>query len=358
MIDLTDVSISVIRKGQASTGAYAACASFSQYNYSWLRDGTWIATAMDAAGQPDSAEAFYRWVARTLLSHEAKIERLLAKVAANEPLQETDYLPTRFTMDGAIGSDDWTEFQLDGYGTWLWGAARFCAEKPVLWAELRPAVALTIRYLAALWSAPNYDCWEEFRTQVHTSTLAAIFAGLAAVRALDAALVPDGLPERIQHFIFEHCIAPEGHFAKFIGNNAVDASLLWLGVPYGVVPLDDPRFAATLAKIERDIVRPGGGVYRYGADTYFGGGEWLLLAAWLGWTYAELGRIDDARRMKAWVESQAHADGHMPEQVADYALDPAYIQPWIDKWGTSACPLLWSHAMWLILDIRLRAASA
>ena len=357
MTNLTEASIEIIRAGQSSSGGYAACASFSQYGYSWLRDGTWIAYAMAAAGETSSAEAFHRWAARTLLSHEGKVERLLAKLERGERLEEADYLPTRFTLDGAIGSDDWTEFQLDGYGTWLWGAVQFCAGKPELWAALRPAIALTVRYLAALWQSPNYDCWEEHRTQIHTATLAAIYGGLTAVRSVDAALVPDGLPERIRAFTFEKCVAPEGHFVKFIGNPEVDASLLWVALPYRVVEISDPRFVATLAKIERDIHRPGGGVYRFRADTYFGGGEWLLLTAWLGWVYAELGRIDEARALKAWVEAQALPNGQMPEQVDTHALDRTHIAPWIAKWGTSACPLLWSHAMWLILDLRLKTVS-
>ena len=78
MTNLTEASIEIIRAGQSSSGGYAACASFSQYGYSWLRDGTWIAYAMAAAGETSSAEAFHRWAARTLLSHEGKVERLLA----------------------------------------------------------------------------------------------------------------------------------------------------------------------------------------------------------------------------------------------------------------------------------------
>lgn len=353
-MNLIERSIEIIRAGQSPSGAYIACASFSQYGYSWLRDGTWIAHAMATAGQPDSAEAFYRWAARTLLSHGDKIESLLAKLERGEIPAEVDYLPTRFTVDGAIGRDDWTEFQLDGYGAWLWGAAQFCTARPALWKALRPAVALTVRYLAALWRSPNYDCWEEHREQIHTATLAAIYGGLTAVGEVDAAIVPGGLPEEIRAYIFENCIAPDGHFMKFVGNPEVDASLLWVAVPYGVVSVSDARFQATLAKIERDIVRPDGGVYRYKDDTYFGGGEWLLLAAWLGWVYAELGRVDDARRMKTWVEAQALLGGEMPEQVGVNTLDNTFLQPWIDRWGESACPLLWSHAMWLILDERLK----
>lgn len=353
-MNLTQHSIDVIRSGQAPSGAYAACAGFSQYGYSWLRDGTWIASAMDAVGEHDSAAEFHRWTARTLLAHQPRVERVLEILGRGETPSDAELLPTRFTMDGAIGSDDWTEFQLDGYGTWLWGAVQHCTYDSALWDALRPAAALAVRYLAALWRSANFDCWEEHRQHVHTATLAALYGGLNALRALDSALVPAGLPEEIRAFVLETCVAAEGYFVKYVGSREVDASLLWVAVPYDMVSVMDPRYTATIAKIERDIVRPGGGVYRYLADTYYGGGEWLLLAAWLGWAYCELGRVEDARRMKAWVEAQALPNGDLPEQVCANALDPSYIQPWTDRWGESACPLLWSHAMWLILDARLK----
>ncbi|MBL8162238.1 MAG: hypothetical protein JNJ61_09660 [Anaerolineae bacterium] len=141
---------------------------------------------------------------------------------------------------------------------------------------------------------------------------------------------------------------------KYLGNDAVDASLLWLAVPYGLVTVDDPRFQATLAKIERDIHRPGGGVYRYAADTYFGGGEWLLLTLWLAWVYCEMGQASRARDLVTWVEAQANPAGEMPEQVAGHLLAPDYYDYWVQRWGTSASPLLWSHGMYLLLKALLK----
>lgn len=38
-----------------------------------------------------------------------------------------------------------------------------------------------------------------------------------------------------------------------------------------------------------------GGVHRFPEDTYYGGGEWLLLSCWLGWYNASVGRGDDAK---------------------------------------------------------------
>jgi GH15 family glucan-1,4-alpha-glucosidase len=140
---------------------------------------------------------------------------------------------------------------------------------------------------------------------------------------------------------------------KFLGNDAVDANLLWLAMPYNLVDVDDKRFAKTLAKIKRDIQYPGGGVYRYAADTYYGGGEWILLSAWLGWVYIELGQLDKARVLLNWIEVQAKANGELPEQVSEHLLDSSYHAEWEERWGRAACPLLWSHAMYLILESKL-----
>jgi GH15 family glucan-1,4-alpha-glucosidase len=344
-------SLSIIRAGQHASGAYVASPTFSQYGYSWLRDGTWIAYGMDCAGQHASASAFYTWVGRTLAGQRDHLERLLYKLERYETPSDADYLPTRFTLDGKINQDDWWNFQLDGYGTWLWGLAAHVdmTGDRALWADLEPAITLTVRYLTPLWQSPNYDCWEENREQIHVSTLAALYGGLNAVRRYNSALVPDDLPANIRTFTLEMGVAPEGHLMKYLGNNAVDASLLWTAVPYELVDITDRRFARTLAKIEHDLLRPGGGVYRYADDVYYGGGEWLLLTAWLAWTYIELGRANDARRLFDWVIQQARSDGTLPEQVSDHQLHPTRYAEWETKWGAVACPLLWSHSMYLVV---------
>lgn len=356
MVDLYTHSLAVIRAGQAPSGAYVASPTFSQYGYSWMRDGAWIAYAMDCAGQHDSAKAFYRWVAQTILGQQDRLTGLLHKLAQGLPVEETDYLPTRFTLDGAIDSSvEWQNFQLDGYGTWLWGLVEHLrlTQDKVLWTDLLPAVQLTIQYLAALWQSPNYDCWEEHRQHIHPATIAAIYGGLRAVQQVDASLVAADLPSTIQSYALTTLIAPEGHFMKFLGNHEVDSSLLWVGLPYRLVELESDHFQKTLAKVAKDLQYPTGGVYRYLADTYFGGGEWLLLAAWLGWAYVELGRREEAQAILTWIEAQAKPNGDMPEQVSAHLLAPHRYQEWETRWGTVASPLLWSHAMYMILKLAL-----
>ena len=360
-VDLRQTSLNVIRAGQAANGAYIASPTFSQYGYSWLRDGAWIAHAMDTVGQHDSAEAFHRWAITTLLRYTPRVELLLAKIENGQTPAEQDYLPTRFALDGMLGQEDWPDFQLDGYGAWLWSLVQHVREvNPALWNDGRPAVAMLVRYLSALWQSPNYDCWEEHRDRVHTATLSALYGGLQAVHEYDPELVPAALTAAIREYVLAQGIGTYSGLSKLIPSDTtspgklVDASLLWAAVPFGLVDVHSPVFAATLTQIERDLHVEGGGVYRYRDDTYFGGGEWLLLASWLGWAYAELGNLNEARKLRAWVAAQVTPEGYLPEQVDHHLLDASYFEGWVERWGTSACPLLWSHAMYLILDAAIQ----
>jgi GH15 family glucan-1,4-alpha-glucosidase len=113
--------------------------------------------------------------------------------------------------------------------------------------------------------------------------------------------------------------------------------------------------AATVARIEQDLLGRTGGVHRYRTDTFYGGGEWILLTALLGEYRAIRGDLDGAGQCLAYAESHASAEGYLPEQVTTGALSPEHIAEWTTRWGTPACPLLWSHAAYLALCARLRA---
>lgn len=94
-------------------------------------------------------------------------------------------------------------------------------------------------------------------------------------------------------------------------------------------------------------------MHRFLADTYFGGGQWPLLSCFLGLAFARAGDTVRAGELLDWAASTAGPDGAMPEQVEHHLLDPSFLQPWRDRWGTSADPLLWSSAMFLRLGVEL-----
>jgi GH15 family glucan-1,4-alpha-glucosidase len=144
----------------------------------------------------------------------------------------------------------------------------------------------------------------------------------------------------------------EGHFVKYIGPKIVDVSLIGMATPYRLVEPDDPLMLTTVSHIERSLVQEGG-VHRYPTDSYYGGGEWVLLAGWLGWYYTEVGKYDQAKAILEWMNKQADGNGQLPEQVPMNLNDPNNYEPWVKRWGPIAKPLLWSHAMYLLLHHHL-----
>ncbi|MGN7469816.1 glycoside hydrolase family 15 protein [Brevibacillus sp. SAFN-007a] len=346
-------SIRLILQHQTASGAYLASPAFLHYQYAWLRDGTFTAYAMNRVGQHDSAHQFYAWCASVITAHEQKARTAIRAVQAGECGSKSGnelFLHTRYTVDGKEVAGDWGSFQLDGYGTWLWGLAehvRLSGDEAII-DKLASAIDLTLDYLAACWRLPNFDCWEEWGERIHPVTLAAIYAGVKAMepyRPMRAAELSQ-LAATIRQFVLDHGTA-DGRFVKSLGNRAVDASLLWLTVPYGLVDAADPLMARTVAEIERELLW-GCGVHRYAADTYYGGGQWLLLSAWLGWYDVQVGNSQRAKEIADWIVSKQEAAG-LPEQVQDHLLAPEQYADWIKRAGQPAVPLLWSHAMFLIL---------
>lgn len=354
-------SLVLIESHQHSSGAYPASPDYPVYRYSWLRDGSFIADAMSRAGRVASADRFFGWCAATIDARADRVAGLVVRAARGEEISADEMLPTRYTLTGGEGEEPWWNFQLDGYGTWLWAVAEHAARHGRAVDAYRSAIQSTVDYLVAFGEHPCYDWWEEHQEHRHVSTLAAVSAGLQAALRLATA---DGGPvltaERaarasarvasIEALVAQQGTA-DGHLTKWLGGQAVDGSLLACLTPYAIV---DPAGAVaerTYGRICADLLR--GGVYRYLGDTFYGGGEWLNLTAWLGWHEARTGRQEQALRRLEWVAAQATAEGHLPEQVSGGVQDPERVDEWIRRWGPVATPLLWSHAMFVTLAVEL-----
>ena len=356
-MDLRERSIEIIKENQDASGAYIASPNFENYQYSWLRDGSFIAYAMDRVGEVDSADRFYRWVAQVIAAREEKVRDLIGRKQQGLPITPQEFLPTRYRLDGSDTNDNWANFQLDGYGTWLWGLAehiKITGRKELL-DRYQKGIALTVDYLLSFWTEPNYDCWEEYVDLVHPSTLACIAGGLERINQYLERADIGATVKAIKSYIKDHFVH-NGHIVKANGFTGVDASLLWMAVPFRLFPLDDPVLKATVGRIERDLFKKQQGVHRYLQDTYYGGGAWILLTAWLGWYYLLERRVQEAIRIKEWIEAQANDRGELPEQVPINLNQESTYQNWVEKWGPIAQPLLWSHAMYLILVDELTTA--
>lgn len=342
---------------QHPSGAYPASPTFPAYRgFSWFRDGAFIADAMSALGERASAERFFDWCASTLAGQADRISGIVADAAAGIDTPAERMLPTRFTLEGAPGDADWWDFQLDGYGTWLWALEEHVARHGADPSRWRGAVALTADYLLASWRRPCFDWWEEHDAEVHVSTLGCVAAGLRSVSRLG---LPDARLARLCADTAEQiveCIVTEGtadgRLRKWLGSDAVDASLLALLAPLRLFRADGAVTRRTVAAVEAELT-VGGGVHRYSHDVYYGGGQWPLLSCFLGLAQVAQGDRARAGELLRWAAGTVSRSGTMPEQVPDHLLHPQHLPEWEQRWGPSADPLLWSYAMFIRLAVEL-----
>ncbi|HEU4948356.1 MAG TPA: glycoside hydrolase family 15 protein [Kribbella sp.] len=355
--ELARHSHAVITGYQDPGGAYPAGPTFSAYRgYAWLRDGAFTAEGVSRYGDVASADRFHTWVDGVLRRRRGQVDDLRAALHRGRVPPDEQLLPTRFTFGGDDGSDPWWDFQTDGYGMWLWSVVCHADRHGSDLERWRDGIDVAVDYLLAFWDRPCYDWWEEHVEHRHVSTLGAIHGGLTAIA--DRTADPDAVravAAQIRALVRSEGVA-DGHLTKWLGSAEVDGSLSSCVVPFGLVAPGDELAAGTLAAVAREL-DVDGGVHRFRADVFYGGGQWLLLSALLGWNLATQGDVAGALRHLRWIANHADPAGHLPEQVPDHLLHPASRDEWIARWGVAASPLLWSHGMYLILADELGITS-
>ena len=334
-MDLLERSMKIIEENQSETGSYVASPNFSQYGYCWFRDGSFTAHAMQKAGKKESAERFIRWGLAVLKRYRHSLEEATFGSGSDRSV----LLPTRYTLDGFASDDDWTNAQSDGYGTFLW----VVAETPQLLNDSDYEICdLCAKYLERVWEIPCYDVWEEFPTSIHTSTLLSIVAGL---KSIEEVINRKTKWKEIVDFILRE-LTCDGRLKKSTALDSVDSSLTWASYPFRLFDSDSLLMRRTEKAIMDDLYCYGG-LKRYSRDTYYGGGSWILLSAYLAGHLRLNGENTISAEIREWVESNADISGSLPEQIPEHLIDTKIYEPWVKKWGEIASPLLWSHAAYI-----------
>jgi GH15 family glucan-1,4-alpha-glucosidase len=349
-------SVEAILKNQSDNGAIIASPDFEQYRFCWLRDASFIAYALDRAGEHEASARYHAWVDAAVTGIADVIDDVIDKKSIGVEIDALSMPPARFALDGTTVVDDWPNFQVDGYGTWLWSlgehlARTGCTSVPV---GLRASVERVARYLAAFAFSPCYDVWEENGDAQHTSTLACVYGGLsAAARLLD----DDACRSRAEEVRSYLAIGASrsGYYVKSSTNDDVDGSTLWLAEPFRAVEPGDEAFAKTVAMIEEQLTLEGG-IRRYPTDVYYGSGAWPVLTASLGWHYVRAGDVEAADRCRHWIASHIDEHGRLGEQYGGEQRDYEHFHQWELRWGHPAKDLMWSHAMYVVLSLEIEAA--
>ena len=281
------------------------------YRYCWIRDASLTLLALMNAGHFEEARAWTAWLQRAVAGAPADMQ-IMYGIAGERRLLEwrADWLPG---YEGAapvrIGNAAHTQFQLDIYGELL-DAFYQARCGGVLGEETWDLERAVLDHVAAVWTDPDEGIWEVRSGRRHF-TFSKVMAWVAADRAVKSAERFDlpgpveawrTLRARITQDVSERGVNREtGGFQRGYDDPHADASLL-LFAELGFLRAEDPRFAATVAAVERELVTDDGLVLRYDSRRVDDGlppgeGAFLPCSFWLANAYVLLGRRDEAVRL-------------------------------------------------------------
>jgi GH15 family glucan-1,4-alpha-glucosidase len=302
------------------------------YRFVWPRDAMYIGKAAKIL-KLDIQPRFFDWLMRA------------------EGWNETGLFYEKYSVKGRkVGQN----FQPDQCGSVLIALHDYYKGRKLGHIEL---LAGTANGICRIWNKNHFkvacqDLWEErysFPDQQEnfTYSLAICARGLLCANEL----MPNNKWKKAAEQMIGQIESVQGHFTRSFGkfgDKRIDASLLGLVWPAGIIKANDPRIIETVRLIEEKLVTDMG-VHRYEGDDYDGwmckththrkkgAGYWPLLNFWMSIYYTKTG---DRLKSRAYFDkvTQDVKGPLIPEQVFDNGFQ------------VSVKPLAWSHAMHVIAD--------
>ena len=321
----------------APTGSILAAATTSlpeeiggvrnwDYRYCWLRDAAMSARALVDLGSLVEAEALLRWVDECVDRTGGHPERLhpLYTVDGMElgPEAVIDTLPGYAgSRPVRIGNAANRQIQLDVFGPITDLLAAVVEARGSVRNKDWRVVEAMVRAVERRWHEPDHGIWEA-RLPARHHVYSKVMCWLTVNRALQIQTLRGEerphwveLRDRIRTDVLTNgWNEAAGAYTVAYGDEEIDASSLWIGLS-GLVPDDDPRFLATVLKVEAEL-RSGAVVYRYLWDDGLPGAEggFHLCTAWLIRAYLRTGRRGDAEELFQQMVDTAGPTGLLPEQ--------------------------------------------
>ena len=296
------------------------------YRYCWLRDASFTLCALLNAGFHEEATAWRDWLLRAFAGSPDRL-RIMYRVDGSRHLSEwtVEALPGyRFSSPVRIGNAASTQHQIDVFGEVL--DALDVARRGGVETTEQETVAecKIVEHLEKVWNTEGSGVWES-RSELRQYTYSKVMAWVGLDRFLrhqegrqtaDAAMI-----ERIK--ALRQTIHDEvcregwneglGTFVQHYGGQAIDASLLLLPL-VGFLPADDPRMAATIETIGREL-NEGGLIRRTKAKAEPPNeGAFLACSCWMADCLNLQGRKDEARAQFERVVAVANDLGLLSEE--------------------------------------------
>ncbi|MCL6596292.1 MAG: glycoside hydrolase family 15 protein [Firmicutes bacterium] len=278
------------------------------YRYVWVRDAAYAAEAFLLAGDRVAARRYLEFMLNSVDLGGKPFRRPFTQVDGTPVVGEEELLwlaGHQGSRPVRAGNAATGQLQLDIEGDFLWAVGRYLDatgdSEFVRYHE--QALMAMVDWVARQWNAPDASLWE-FRGQDRHYTHSKLMCWVALTEgARLAALFGHHRraqawreeAERVRRSIDESAVDPvTSAYGQSYGSSAPDASLLLLPL-YGFVDARDPRFDATLERIEREL-RVGPWVYRYRSDMLGDARHPFVLGSF--WLARVLGRRGEWER--AW----------------------------------------------------------
>jgi GH15 family glucan-1,4-alpha-glucosidase len=299
------------------------------YRYCWLRDAYFVVKALNRIGATRMMEDFINYVLG-IAADDVRDIRPLYGIVPNDPLTER-FAPKLKGYEGQgpvrVGNAAVDQVQHDTYGSVILAALPMFFDRRLP----RPADESHFRLMEALGGRaaemalkPDAGIWEyRGRKRTHTHSAAMCWAGTSRVGAIaarlgyaDRATHWNGIADTIQSTLLERAWNEKrGAFTAALETEELDASVLLLP-ELGLIDGRDPRFASTVAAIEKELLR-GRHVMRYTGEDDFGLPEtaFLICRFWLIDAWWHLGRVEEARDMFRDALNHRNRYGLLSEDV-------------------------------------------
>jgi GH15 family glucan-1,4-alpha-glucosidase len=300
------------------------------YRYCWLRDGYFVVNALNRLGATRTMERYLGYIVN------------IAANSGGAPLQPVYGIDGRAELDEReitaltgyrgmgpvrIGNLAYRQIQHDVYGSAILASTHIFFDQRLTRRgdeALFHRLELLGEQAILCYDQPDAGLWE-LRGSARVHTFSAVMCWAACNRL---ALIADrlGLTERAAYWNDQSQIIHDsisrrawcerrGAFASTFEGEAMDASLLLLA-EVGFLEADDPRYAATVEAVEKDLKR-GDFIFRYVEKDDFGEPEnaFLVCTFWYVNALAALNRREEARALFEKLLAHRNRHGLLAEHI-------------------------------------------
>jgi GH15 family glucan-1,4-alpha-glucosidase len=308
------------------------------YRYCWLRDGYLVVNALNRLGATRTMERYLGYIVNIAANSGGAPLQPVYGIDGRAGLEERE-VPALAGYRGMgpvrIGNLAYRQVQHDVYGSAILAATHIFFDQRLtrrgdeaLFRRLEPLGEQAIR----CYDQPDAGLWElRGSARVHTFSAVMCWAACNRLSLIAARL---GLAERAAYWIEQSqqihqtvsaraWSKQRGAFVSTFEGDSMDASLLLLA-EVGFLDADDPRFAATVGAVEKDL-RRGDFIFRYVEKDDFGEPEnaFLVCTFWYVNALAALNRRDEARELFEKLLAHRNRHGLLAEHI-----DPETGEQW------------------------------